>query len=233
MSDEPTIPEEGTPIELLGVGSKPPQPPGSNVEVKPGLGVFGDSPDFTEAAAKASDKVNESMAQAMREKALVNIAGMLCKPVSMESLAMLQQIGSPFVSFLPKLTKSERAELQRLAKKMAASEEGDGEELTKAERKELDGLVNKVKEENAQFGNVTMSVLNFLAIHSPDVSDDDREEMIFDDPKLLRKHSLRLGRVMELVDMEQIGREIGQAVEDAKSTKVVPVSKDGPAPGND
>lgn len=229
--DDVTNPQAKLPLSARG-----------KTEESMGLGIFADA-DPLPVMEDAQKKADAGIVSSMRTHPTIEVGGVKLNTVSMETLAMLQAINSPFVSFIPVLQPSERADLQKLAKQKMGMPEDDkleGEELEKAvaqikplteeEDVYLDELSLKAKEENAQFTNPTLSILVFFAIHDPALGDVEREEMVFDEPKRLRSHALSMGRYVPMQDLEELGREIGQAIEDAKSTKVVPVSKDKEPP---
>jgi len=260
MSDQAPSPfpppptRTGDDVTILGAGASPvpPSNAGGKKEISHGLGVFGDAPDFSEAQSKAQDAENEGIIHSMRPNPTITICGVKCSDVSMESLALLQEIQSPFVQFDPKLSQNERRELKELAerrvgKRFADNDEGDegageGQEapteeeelepLDDEENKRLDELIEKAKEENKQFKNPMLSILVFFSLHDPNLDSDTLDEMVFERPKDLRKHALKLGRTLPPLDLEQAGLEIGLAIKRAKDGKVVPVNKDGPSPGN-
>jgi hypothetical protein len=229
-------------------GSTPLRPsdlPGRK-EVRHGLGVLGDDEDALSSQlgmmSKAQEEVDKGIVHAMRETASITIGGLSVLQVSMETLAMLQEIGSPFVTFTPILTSTERERLQKLAnRKLGITDETPAKggkapknlPLSSQEEQDLVMLLEKAKEENRQFQNAPLEVLKFFAIHDPSLSDAEREEMVFDDRKKLRSHALRCGRLLDMTNLDKLGEEIGRAIADAKSTKVRPVSKErGSSLGN-
>lgn len=223
-------------ITIVGSGLEKPQVNlGYEKQTNMGLGVFGEAPDFSEAQAKAQDLENQSIVSSMRKNPTITICGFKCNDVSMESLALLQETGSPFVKFEPLLSQKERQQLKSLAERRVGQKFEGGEDsesgkavelepLSEEESELLDKLLEKAKEENGQFNNPQLAILSFLALHDPSLSSDDLDTMVFEEPKQLRRHALKIGSSLPPIDLEEAGLQIGMAIKSAKDAKVIPVS---------
>lgn len=199
-----------------------------------GLGVFGE--DSLEDAGAGVEELQANLDRSVYKEmsgTAVRLGPFKLRPVTLSTFAMLQEVGSAFVSFTPYLTPDERKDFLKLRERYTKSQTDRGTRMSKGQMARLHALNEKAGKENAQIGNPYMETLIFLTLQDARRTPEEAEELAFGDRSELRKAAVRLGSEVPPGDFERLGKEVAELIADSQKTKVRPAPSMGsPNQGN-
>ena len=186
------------------------------VKSSEGVGLFGEStPIEPEVDQKADDQIRDFERAMTSPK--VDVCGFPIRQVTLSSFALLRQINSAFLTFVPLLSEEDRVEYQQLVEKSGKSPD---------ELQRLTVLTAMAKTEAEMLPNPFMETLKFMALMTADLTEEEAEELAFDsDPKVMRRAALAFGDRVDPSLIDEMSGAIGTELAKAQGSKVVPKKK--------
>lgn len=190
------------------------------------IGLLGDSEANVEdreaeeedAAEKEAILREQTIEDAMCGKP-VKIGRFTVRPFTLSTFALLRQMKSEFLSFVPLLSLEDRDKLIALSQQNSRTDEENIQYIK---------LVATAKAEAELIENPYLETLKFMAVFTDEITEEEAQDIIFDEsPAALRRAGFAFGTKCKPEDMDDLTSGISWSIAAAQDTKVVPVKKKG------
>lgn len=169
---------------------------------------------------------DDGLSEQRREKAVMDalmgcgpvVCGFRLRPIRLSAFALLRQVNSAYLVFVPLLTSDERKRLMELSK----LESRNAREMEDYVR--LNTLAIK---EAQQLQNPFLDTMVALLLLSEDTSAERAMELAYGPVQALRQAAYEFGDGVAMDRYEELSRGISNAIQEAQITKVVPVPEKG------
>lgn len=190
------------------------------------LGIF----SVGKASSKERDErptlEDEQVSEDIREKAVMDalmgrgpvVCGFRLRPIRLSAFALLRQVNSAYLVFVPLLTQEERKRLMELSKM---------ESRTAKEMEEYVRLNTLGIKEAQQLQNPFLDTMIALLLLSEETSSERAMELAYGPVQELRQAAYEFGEGVAMDNYEELSRGISQAIQEAQITKVIPVPEKG------
>lgn len=190
------------------------------------LGIFQVGKHPEEASEREQSFEDDGLSEQRREKAVMDalmgcgpvVCGFRLRPIRLSAFALLRQVNSAYLVFVPLLTSDERKRLMELSK----LESRNAREMEDYVR--LNTLAIK---EAQQLQNPFLDTMVALLLLSEDTSPEKAMELAYGPVQALRQAAYEFGDGVAMDRYEELSRGISNAIQEAQITKVVPVPEKG------
>lgn len=190
------------------------------------LGIFQIGKEDREGKEDSSFVDDEQVSEDIREKAVMDalmgrgpvVCGFRLRPIRLSAFALLRQVNSAYLVFVPLLTQEERKRLLELSKL---------ESRNTKETEEYIRLNTLGIKEAQQLQNPFLDTMIALFLLSEETSLERAMELAYGPVHELRQAAYEFGEGIAMDHYEELSRGISNAIQEAQITKVVPVPEKG------
>lgn len=191
------------------------------------LGIFRIGKDFHDEEGKEADAFlgadpgekerDQAVTDALLGRGLM-VEGFRLRPIKLSTFALLRQVNSAYLTFIPLLAPEERKRLIALNELPSRSQK---------EAEEFVRLNTIAVQEASQIKNPFLETMTALLLLSVDTPFERAMELAYGPPHELRQAAYEFGDSISMHNYEKLSAGISEAIHAAQSTKVIPVPETG------